>query len=74
MATILETMRKLGTDKPVTIEFSSEDLPFLIMSVMSPLSPRENVYGLLLNMAIRIEELEQELFALKFGEENDTAR
>lgn len=71
MATILETMKKLGMDSPPTIEFSSDDLPFLIMAVNMPNAPKENIYGLLLNMAIRIEELEQEVFALKFGDSDN---
>ena len=72
MSTILETLKKFGIEIPADmLQISSEDLPYLMFTTMAPSDQKEmNNFNLLVAMAIRIEQLENEVFELKWSEKD----
>ena len=72
MSTILEAFKKFGVELPTDIlEVSSEDLPYLMFATLMPGAQKEiNTFGLMVAMAIRIEQLENEVFELKWSEKD----
>jgi hypothetical protein len=70
MGTILESLKKFGAEPPQMPPFTSEDLPYLIMAALSS-GDTKVLSGMLLALAVKIEELEIELFNLKWGEKED---
>ena len=74
MSTILEAFKKFGVELPTDIlAVSSEDLPYLMFATLMPGAQKEiNTFGLMVAMAIRIEQLENENFELRWpGKEED---
>ena len=70
MATILETLKKFGIEPPTDmLQVTSEDLPYLMFAIHMPGPQKEtNTFSLMVAMAIRIEQLENEVFELKWKE------
>ena len=70
MATILETLKKFNVPVPDDILIvTAEDLPYLMFATLMPGPNKEQTtFALLIGMAIRIEQLENEVFSLKWKE------
>jgi len=70
MATLHEALERLGQPIPQLPEFSSEDLTYLIMSALLPQPNKDDQIATLANLliafAFKIEDLETELFELRF--------
>ena len=68
MSTLIETLHKFGGKFP-EVDIVAEDLPVIILTALMA-NNIDAVHGLLLAMAVRIEELEEEIFKLKFEGKN----
>lgn len=70
MGTLMESLRKFGVEAPVLPEFSSEDLPYLIMAALIS-GDVKTMSGLMVTLALKIEQLEEALWETKFAREDE---
>lgn len=72
MSTLLETLRRLGQPEPA-VDIDSGNLPVIILSMLAdPETDQARLVGLCISLTIKIEQLEERIFELEFGDGSGT--